>query len=141
AVKLLEGLQEGGAVAPVQVLQVKASLLGAQTTVLKDIQDTTNALDQLKLKLGVPANMPILLDDTLARPVTIQLDRYYEVLAQSDAAYKFVDVQEQTEPEKLRALILKAFTTDPLVQGTEFQKKIAPVWQSWAKATDKEIES
>jgi hypothetical protein len=141
AVKLFEGFQEGGIVAPLQVMQVKSTLLSAQNGVLKDIQDTTNALDQLKLHLGVPVNMPLVLDDTFARPVTRQLDRYYDVLDQADAAYKLVDAQEQTPPEKLRALFVKMFTSDPLVRDTEFQKKITPVWESWAKANDKDIQN
>ena len=139
-VRLFEGFQEGGQVAPLQVMQVKSTLLNARNTVLKDIQDTTNALDQFKLKLGVPANTPIVLDDALGRPVTRQIDRYYEVLAESDAAYKLVDVQGETPAEKMRELFIKTFTTDALVKGTEFQKKILPVWQSFAKATDKDIQ-
>jgi hypothetical protein len=136
---IFQGLQEGGQVAPLQVAQVTSTLLGARNGVLKDIQDTTNALDQLKLQLGIPANVPLLLDDSPARPITRQLDRFYDVLAESDTAYKRVDVQEQLPAEQLRAFLLKAYTTDPLVRGTEFQKKVQASWQAWAKANDKEI--
>jgi hypothetical protein len=138
---IFQGLQEGGQVAPLQVAQVTSTLLNARNTVLKDIQDTTNALDQLKLQLGVPANLPLVIDDTLARPITQQLDRYYDVLSESDAAYKLVDVQDQLPPEKLRAFLLKVYTSDPLVRGTEFQKKVAGSWQTWAKASAKEIDA
>src|SRR5205085_424126 len=79
-------LQGGGKAAPLQVDQVRSTLLQARNTVLKDAQDTANALDQLKLQLGIPANLPLLLDDTQGRPVTSQLDRYYAVLTESDAA-------------------------------------------------------
>jgi hypothetical protein len=136
---IFQGLQEGGQVAPLQVAQVTSTLLGARNNVLKDIQDTTNALDQLKLQLGVPISIPLVLDDTDARPITRQLDRYYDVLSESDAAYKLVDVQEQRPPEKLRAFLLKLYTTDPLVRRTEFQKKVAGSWQTWARAGDKDI--
>jgi hypothetical protein len=72
---LYEGFQEGGQVAPLQVDQVRSTLLGARNSVLKDHQDLTNAMDQFKLQLGLPANVPLFMDDALARPITRQLDR------------------------------------------------------------------
>ena len=50
ALRLYEGFQEGGQVAPLQVDQVRSTLLNARNTVLKDMQDTANALDQFKLQ-------------------------------------------------------------------------------------------
>jgi hypothetical protein len=139
ALLLYEGFQEGGQVAPLQVDQVKSTLLGARNTVLKDMQDTSNALDQFKLQLGVPANMPLALDDSPARPITKQLDRYYEILAQSDAAFKGLEQREQLEPAKLRGSLLQLYTQDPLVRGMPFQKKLPVSWSVWAKATDQEL--
>jgi hypothetical protein len=141
ALKLYEGLQEGGQVAPLQVDQVNSTLLQARNTVLKDIQDTTNAIDQFKIQLGIPANLPLVLDDTPARPITRQLDRYYDVLAQSDAAYKLMEQQDQTAPEKLRSVLLQIYTQDPLVLGTTFQKKLPASWALWAKATDQDLKA
>src|SRR5207302_5717962 len=123
ALKLFEGFQEGGQVSPLQVMQVNSTLLNARNGVLKDIQDKTNALDQFKLQLGVPANLPLILDDTPARPVTRQMDRYYEVVTQMEAAAKRIDAQEVAPPEKLRAFLRQLYTNDPLVRGTPFQKK------------------
>src|SRR5207253_5099347 len=88
ALRLYEGFQEGGQVAPLQVDQVRSTLLNARNTVLKDMQDMANAADQFKLQLGLPANVPLFVDDTLGRPITLQLDRYYAVLSESDAAYR-----------------------------------------------------
>jgi hypothetical protein len=141
ALKLFEGLQEGGQVAPIQVAQVNSTLLGGRNTVLSDIQFATNALDQFKLVLGLPANLPLILDDTLGRPITRQLDRYYEILAHADAAAKLVEQQEQLAPEKVRAFLLELFTTDPLVRGTKFQKELPPVWESWAKMKDADLKT
>ena len=39
ALRLYEGFQEGGQVSPLQVDQVKSTLLNARNTVLKDMQD------------------------------------------------------------------------------------------------------
>jgi len=141
ALKLFEGLQEGGQVAPIQVAQVTSTLLSARNTVLSDQQFVNNALDQFKLILGLPANLPLILDDSPGRPITRQLDRYYEALAEADAAYKRVEKQEQLAPDKLRAFLLQLYTTDPLVRGTEFQKKVPTSWEAWAKAKDADVKA
>ncbi len=139
ALKLFEGLQEGGIVAPIQVQQVNSTMLNARNTVASDTQFVTNALDQFKLVLGLPANLPLILDDSAARPITRVLDRYYEVLDNSDAAAKLLERQEDMPPEKVRPFLLEQYTTHPLVRGTEFRKKLPVSWQTWAKATDQEI--
>ena len=45
-------------------------MLSAQNTVLADKQFVANGLDQFKLVLGLPSNLPLILDDTPARPIT-----------------------------------------------------------------------
>src|SRR5262249_53500647 len=117
ALVLFRGFEEGGQVAPLQVAQVESQLLNAQNAVLKDVQDMTNAMDQLKLQLGLPTNTPLLLDDSLARPITRQLDSYYDVIAKSDAAYKRVEQHVEVPPDQVRPLLAKLFSQDPLVQG------------------------
>jgi hypothetical protein len=141
ALKLFEGLQEGGQVAPIQVAQVTSTLLSARNTVLSDQQFVANALDQFKLILGLPANLPLLLDDGPGRPITLQLDRYYQVLTDADAAYRKLERQEQLPPDQLRAFLLRIYTTAPLVQDTEFQRKLPAVWKTWTKATDEELQT
>jgi hypothetical protein len=134
ALLIFEGFQEGGQVSPLQVSQVQTSLLNARNAVLKDYQDKTNALDQFKLQLGIPINLPLVLDDTPGRQITRQFDRYYEVLAQADAAYKLVEKQRELPPEKLRPFLRRLFATDPVVRGTEFQKKLPPLWAKLSQA-------
>src|SRR5262249_34719822 len=75
-----------------------------------------------------------------ALPITRQLDSYYQVLAESDAAYKKVERHAELEPEKVRPALLTLFTKDPLVRGTEFQKKLPVSWKAWEKATEKELQ-
>src|SRR5205823_13133252 len=94
-----------------------------------------------KLQLGIPANLPLVLDDGPARPITRVLDRYYEVLDESDAVYKLVESQEELDPTKFRPFLLKVFTTEPLVQATRFQQRVPNSWSVWAKATDAEIKT
>jgi hypothetical protein len=140
ALKLFEGFQEGGQVAPLQVAQVRSTLLNVQNTVLKDVQDKTNALDQFKLQLGIPANLPLILDDAPARPITRELDLYYEILAEADAAGKRLEAQQDLPANQLRAYLLRLFTTDPLVRGTAFRKKLPGSWEVLRRMSDKALE-
>jgi Outer membrane efflux protein len=141
AVRLFEGLQEGGQVSPLQVDQVRSTLLQAKNAVLVDQQNVTNALDQFKLVLGVPANLPLILDDAEARDITRQLDRYYEVIEDANAAYKLIERQEQLAPDKVRAFLLEMYTTNLLVQDTQFKKKLPGSWATWAKTNDKDLKA
>jgi hypothetical protein len=136
ALRIYEGYQEGGQFSPLQVDQVRSQLLSAQNTVLTDRQFVNNAVDQFKLLLGMPANIPLILDDTPTRPMTRQYDRYYEVIYDSDLAFKQVEAQETLTPEKLRAFLLDVYTNSPLVRGTEFQKKVPKWWKNLTTATD-----
>jgi hypothetical protein len=141
ALRIYEGYEEGGQFSPLQVSQVRSTLLNAQNTVLVDQQNMTNALDQFKLVLGLPANIPLILDDAPARPITRQLDRYYEVIADSDDAYKRVEAQEEQPAENFRAALMRIYTRDRLVRGTAFQKKIGASWEAWARATEADLKA
>ncbi len=139
ALLLYEGLLEGGQVAPLQVDQVRSTLLQGRSTLLTDTQFVNNALDQFKLQLGMPVNTPLILDDAPIRPVTRQYDRYYEVLSQSDAATKLVEQQEILPAEKLRPFLLQLYTENALVARTEFRAKLPLSWSAWAKASDNDL--
>ena len=130
ALQLFQGFEEGGQVSPLQVSQVRVALLNSRNAVLKDYQDKTNALDQFKLQLGIPINLPLVLDDTPGRPITRQYDRYYEVLAEANAAYKLVEAQQDLPTGQLRGFLRRLFTAGPLVQGTEFQRKVPAAWDA-----------
>src|SRR5262249_30231053 len=88
-----------------------------------------------KLQLGIPINLPLVLDDSLARPITSQYDRYYKVLADADAANKLIEKQRDLPPAQLRPFLRRIFTEDPLVRGTEFRTKLPPQWEKVAKAS------
>lgn len=135
ALRILEGYKEGNLFSPLQVDQVRSTLLQARNNLLVDKQLVTNGLDQFKLALGLPANTPLILDDTPARPVTRQLDRYYEVIDDADAANRLIEEQGKLAPEKLRPFLLQTYTKDTLVRETEFAKKLPDAWAIWAKTS------
>ena len=85
--------------------------------------------------------MPLILDDTPARPITRQFDRYYEVIDDADAAYKLVEQQEQLPPDS--ACLLAADVHDAIrwSRDSAFQKKIPASWEVWAKTTDNDLKS
>ncbi len=144
ALRILEGYQEGGMYSPLQVDQVRSTLLQAQNTVMSDRQLVTNGLDQFKLALGLPANLPLILDDGPARPITHQLDRYYQVIDEADRAFKLIEKQDQLPPEKLRAFLLQAYSDgklNPLVGNSEFSKKVEASWNTWAKSKDDDVKN
>ena len=139
ALKIIEAYQEGGMFSPLQVEQVRSTLLTAQNTVLTDYQFVTNAVDQFKLVLGLPANLPLILDDTPARPITKILDRYYEVIDDATDVQLRVEKQESLEAQKLREMLAQIFAQDALVRGTEFVKNMPGSWANWAKAKDDDL--
>jgi Outer membrane efflux protein len=139
ALKIIEAYQEGGMFSPLQVEQARSALLQAQNGVLNDVQFVTNGLDQFKLLLGVPTNLPLILDDTPARPITTVLDRYYEVIDDATNVQRLVETQESLEPQKLRATLQQIFVKDPLVRDTDFAKNAPASWADWAKAKDEDV--
>ena len=141
ALRIYEGYQEGGLFSPLQVSQVRSTLLSSRNTVLNDQQLLDNALDQFKLVLGLPANLPLILEDSPAREITRQLDRYYAVITDSDTAYKAIEGKEDLAPEKLRAFLLEIFTRGPLVRDTKYQRTLPASWKAWAKATDAALQT
>lgn len=137
ALKIIEAYQEGGFYSPLQVDTIRSQMLQAQNTVLADKQFLTNALDQFKLVLGLPANLPLILDDTPARPITNQFDRYYQVIDDTSAASRRlekVEKQELLAPAAMRAFLLEMFADEaksPLIRGTQFRKKLPGAWEKW----------
>lgn len=135
--KIIEAYQEGGFYSPLQVDQIRAQLLQAQNTVLSDQQFVANNLDQFKILLGLPTNMPLVLDDAPARPITRQLDNYYELIDQSGAANRKIErfeKQELLSAKDLRSAITEILSDgkkSPLVRGTQFAIDFPKSWGIW----------
>jgi hypothetical protein len=123
---LFENLKEGGGVNELQVNRVEQNLLRSRSTVLISTRTYLDNLDSFKLQLGVPATMPLELDDAPLRPIRQQLGRFEEVYAQlrdlEDVGSRF-DPAEL--PSALRGTWQRLFTESPLVRGTSFAKNYA----------------
>src|SRR5262249_49212582 len=73
---------EGGDLSQLQVDQAEQQLLQERSTLLRNEFDYRESLDQFKLQLGLPTDLPLELDDTPIRPITRQLQRYESVFKQ-----------------------------------------------------------
>src|SRR5207249_10451887 len=73
--KRFDALEEGGDVSKLQVWTVEQQLLRGQSQLVMDEQQYFNAIDQFKLQLGLPTDLPLELDDAPLRPILQQYTR------------------------------------------------------------------
>lgn len=120
---LFENLKEGGGVNELQVNRVEQNLLRSRSTVLISTRLYLDNLDAFKLQLGVPATMPIELDDAPLRPIRTQLGRFEDVYDQLRDVEVVGGQFTPGEPgTALRPRWMKLFTESPLVRGTSFAR-------------------
>ena len=132
--KRFEAYKEGGDYSELQVGQVVQQLLRSQSTYLQRLVDYQNGLDQFKLQLGLPLNIPLELEDSPLRPLSQQLERFQQIVSDTDnirirvegllALEKVAEVREQ-----LRGILKQA----PLVRNTPFQEQLPQQWANWEK--------
>ncbi|MFO0936008.1 MAG: TolC family protein [Gemmataceae bacterium] len=140
--KLFINLREGGQTSELQIVRVEQQLLQGRTQVLSLQRTYLDSVDSLKLQLGVPATLPIELDDRPLRPIRQQLQRFeavYADLGAVQATAEKVDLKE--EPVRNRARWMRLFTESGLVRGTQFSKKIAADLAPIAKLSNAELEA
>ena len=85
---LAKAMEEGGDISRLQVDQFEQQLLTRRTTLLTDQLQYLQSLDQFKLQLGLPTELPIELDDTPFRPLNEQFRRYEDLFTNFEAAVK-----------------------------------------------------
>src|SRR5262249_30895654 len=123
-----------------QTDQFEQQLLQRRGNLLADQYQYLQALDQFKLQLGLPTNIPIEQDDSDFRPLNEQFQRYEDLFnsfkAASDAPLAFGT--EQTVGQ-VRQGLLKIFTASNIVKGTRFQARIAPDWGAWEGLSEDDL--
>ena len=118
---LFRNLKEGGGITELQVGQVEQSLINSRTTVLNSTKTYYDNLDFFKLQLGVPATLPIELDDTPLRPVRRQVQRFDALYAQLQDLEKAAGRFDPAEPAgALRTRWTEYLTASELARGTPF---------------------
>lgn len=137
---LFQNLKEGNAVPELQVVRVEQRLVQSRVTVLQRTQEYKDAIDNFKLQLGVPATLPLELDETPLRPIRRQLQRFegvYRDLEDLETAAGAFDPKEP--PAAYRERWLKLLTDSPLTRGTAFAKSYPDTAAALRKLTPAEL--
>jgi hypothetical protein len=122
--KLYQNLEEGGVVTKLQVGRIEQQLLQGRTVVLLRTQEYIDNIDNFKLQLGIPATIPLELDETPLRPIRDQLRRIEEVYQQFLALEKLAGKFDPTEAAvAYRDRWKKLFAESPLVKDTLLAKE------------------
>jgi outer membrane protein TolC len=138
--ELARAVQEGGDISQLQVDQFEQSLLRGRTSLLTDQQQYLQSLDQFKLQLGLPTEIPIELDDAPFRPLNQHFQRYEEFFKEFEAATK--EPLRFGTPEfvaRLRGELRRIFTSSAIVRGTRFRIQIEANWGVWEKLSPDEL--
>jgi hypothetical protein len=120
---------------------VLQQLLTSRSTVLNDQLILRNNLDQFKLQLGVPTDVPLELDDSLIRPIDRHLARLRRVFAE-DSAVQAEEVRLlRLDPAAVRAELRRLLTELPIVQGTRFREDVLARLAEWEALTPDQIKT
>jgi hypothetical protein len=132
--RMFRDIEEGGDIAPLQVGQVEQDLLRGQSTVLQRDADYRDSLDRFKLLLGVPPGVGLELDESPLRDLTRQLQRFAELLSQSEAARnEALQLDAPDAAGRIRQQLRRIYANTALVQGTRFQKEFPATWARWER--------
>jgi hypothetical protein len=138
--RLSKAMEEGGDVSELQVQQFEQSLLRGRTSLLMDQQQYLLSLDQFKLQLGLPIDLPVELDDAPFRPLNQQFQRYEDLFRQfTEASNEPLRYGTADMVTRVRSELRRIFTTSALGSGTRFPKRIEASWPIWDKFTMDEL--
>jgi hypothetical protein len=134
--RLFQGFAQGGDIAPLQVDQVEDQLLRGRSIVLLDEQNYANSVDQLKLQLGLPTDLPLEPDVSPLRPLHANLVGFVAVANDlkevRDAA---AELDRIDDAATLRQRLRELLTESKLVQSApRFRERIGSRWDDWARA-------
>ncbi len=139
--RLFRSLEEGGIVTKLQVGRIEQQLLSSRATVLLRTQEYLDNIDNFKLQLGMPATVPLELDEAPLRPIRNHLKKIEAVYAQlreaEDAAVK---LDPDAPAGTFREAWTKLLTESAIARGTRLSKEY-PEWVAAQKGkTDEQLE-
>jgi outer membrane protein TolC len=137
--KLFEALKEGGDVPQLQVDQVSQQLLQAESQVLTDEQNFDNALDQFKLQLGLPPNLPLELDDMPLRSLMLHFKEYNDLFTQFDRAREELSGGLPADAGEARRRVQRVLTGTAMVRQTRFRDEIGGRLAKWQAKSESEL--
>lgn len=131
---LIKGLAEGGGYSKLQVDQVELDLLQARSQVLALEVSLADSLDQFKIQLGIPTDVPLELEPEPLQPIRAQIDRFDAVDNQFRKLLNDVAdlLGNPANHGALRTKLVTLIENSPLTANTKFQKVLMERWHAWA---------
>ncbi len=136
---LFKAIKEGGDISQLQVDLVEQQLVSGKSQKLQDVQQYETALDQFRLQLGIPDDLPLELDDSVMRPLVQQFRRYEQLFRQYDLALSSAAQLGGTDPTKLRDELRRVVKDAALTNGTRFQEEFPKRLSEWEKLSAEQI--
>jgi hypothetical protein len=133
-VRRFEVYVEGGIVQPVQRDQVTQQRLRSIDSVLAQQATHRSNMDQFKLQLGIPLNIPLELDDGPLQPILDQTRRLEDISssfqATADTALGYGG-PEREEVKKLRGRLRDLLVNSPFTRGSAAARRVLQRWRAW----------
>lgn len=122
--RLFQNLEEGGIVTKLQVGRIEQQLLSSRALVLQRTQEYLDNIDNFKLQLGLPATVPLELDETPLRPIRQHLKAVERVYGQlRDLEGEAGKLDPDAPAGTFREGWLKLLTESPIARGTKLSKE------------------
>ncbi|CAN5521082.1 hypothetical protein BH11PLA2_BH11PLA2_20340 [soil metagenome] len=138
--KLINNLKEGGNSTQLQVIQAEQQLLQSRADFLTSTRLYQDQLDNFKLQLGVPATLPLELDDAPLKPMRQQLQKFDELYVQMSLFETAAAVLDANDTEEIvRTRWKKLLTESELTKGTPFAKNYDAAADRLQKLSDDEL--
>lgn len=138
--RLFRNLQEGGVQNELQVGRVEQNLINSRIQVLNSTRLYLDNIDNFKLQLGIPATVPMELDDTPLRPVRQQLQRYDQLFAEFRELEVVGGRYDANAPvTELRERWRKLLTNSSLVRGTTYAQEYEKTAALFRTMTDDDL--
>lgn len=124
---------KGGGLSPLQVDQVEQQLLDARTALLAQEVQYLDSIEQFKIQIGLPTDLPLELNDDVLSEVRLQLFRFQKLELDARKIVEAFTKFEKRDADQLslRQQMLKLIETAPLTAGTEFAKRFPSRLNQW----------
>lgn len=136
--KFFQAFAEGGGYSKLQVDQVEQDLNSAKLTLLQAEITYQDNLDQFKIQLGIPTDLPIELDLAALEPITKQIRAYQKLETQFRQV--LVDLEQlESAPDasaRIRGFIRKLIRESALTQDTAFKAEFLDRFDRWQALND-----
>ncbi|HMO34522.1 MAG TPA: hypothetical protein PKA06_00630 [Gemmatales bacterium] len=124
---------KGGGLSPLQVDQVEQQLLDARTQLLAQEVIYLDSIEQFKIQLGLPTDLPLELDLNVLEELREQLFRFQKLeLNARKIGEEFTKLEEREDGSgALRERMLDLIASAPLTKGTEFARLFPARLERW----------